>query len=82
MACFGRICVRRARFAPLHGVAPVPWETRLRGYAYYTRTRREGGRRIREYIGVGQEGQRAAEEDEARRRQAEADRNVCSPRTG
>ena len=49
----------------------MPWETGPRGRPYYTRTRRENGRVIREYIGVGQEGQRAAEEDEARRRQDE-----------
>ena len=55
----------------------MPWETRLRGYAYYTRTRRENGRRIREYIGIGQEARRAAEEDEARRRQVEADRDAA-----
>ena len=54
----------------------MPWESGPRGRPYYTRTRRENGRVIREYIGVGQEGQRAAEEDEARRRQAEADREA------
>ena len=55
----------------------MPWETRLRGYAYYTRTRREGGRSIREYIGTGQEARRAADEDAARRRQVEADRDAA-----
>ena len=45
----------------------MPWESGPRGRPYYTRTRRENGRVIREYIGVGQEGQRAAEEDEALR---------------
>jgi len=54
----------------------MPWESGPRGRPYYTRTRRENGRVIREYIGVGQEGQRAAEEDETRRRQAEADREA------
>src|SRR5262249_60923260 len=65
--------VRRARFAPHRGL-PMPWESGPRGRPYYTRTRRENGRVIREYVGVGQEGQRAAEEDEARRRQVEAER--------
>ena len=54
----------------------MPRESGPRGRPYYTRTRRENGRVIREYIGVGQEGQRAAEEDDARRRQAEADREA------
>ncbi len=54
----------------------MPWESGPRGRPYYTRTRREDGRVIREYIGVGQEGKRAAEEDDARRRQAEADREA------
>ena len=54
----------------------MPWESGPRGRPYYTRTRRENGRVIREYIGVGEVGQRAAEEDEARRRQAEADREA------
>ena len=55
----------------------MPWESGPRGRPYYTRTRRENGRVIREYIGVGQEGQQAAEEDEARRRQVEADRDAA-----
>jgi len=54
----------------------MPWESGPRGRPYYTRTRRENGRVIREYIGVGEVGQRAAEEDETRRRQAEADREA------
>src|SRR5439155_23801299 len=57
----------------------MPWESGPRGRPYYTRTRRENGRVIRESIGVGQEGQRAAEEDEARRPQVEADREAERP---
>ena len=54
----------------------MPWESGPRGRPYYTRTRRENGRVIREYIGVGREGRQAAQEDEARRRQVEADREA------
>ena len=55
----------------------MPWETRLGEGSYYTRTRRENGRVVREYIGVGERARRAAEEDEARRRQVEADRDAA-----
>jgi hypothetical protein len=65
-----------ARFASLGG-SIVTWETRRGRGCYYTRTRREDGRRIREYIGIGQEARRAAEEDEARRRQVEAERDAA-----
>src|SRR5262245_40963303 len=55
----------------------MPWEAGPRGRPYYTRTRREAGRVVREYFGVGERARRAAEEDEARRRQAEADREAA-----
>ena len=51
-----------------------PWEWRERGGPYYTRSRKEGGRVVREYVGGGALGEIAALEDaHARsRRQEEA----------
>jgi hypothetical protein len=40
-----------------------PWEKRERGGLYYTRSRKEGGRVIREYIGGGPLGELAAKTD-------------------
>ena len=47
------------------------WEGRKRGGLYYTRSRKENGRVVREYIGGGVVGQIVALEDDNERRQRE-----------
>jgi hypothetical protein len=51
-----------------------PWEKRERGGLYYTRSRKESGRVVREYIGRGPLAELAAETDALERlqRQGEA----------
>jgi hypothetical protein len=58
-----------------------PWEKRERGGLYYTRSRKEGGRVIREYIGTGPLGELAAKTDALKRHrhveEAKAWREEC-----
>ena len=51
-----------------------PWERRIRGGLYYTRSRKQDGRVIREYVGRGPLAELAAEADALRnlRREEEA----------
>jgi hypothetical protein len=48
-----------------------PWERRERGGLYHTRSRKEGGRVVREYVGGDVLGEIAALEDEYERRRRE-----------
>jgi hypothetical protein len=45
-----------------------PWERRERGGLYYTPSRKEGGKVVREYVGGGILGELAAQMDAERRR--------------
>lgn len=50
------------------------WEKRARGACYYTRSHREAGRVVREYLGCGELALLAAAQDEAGREGRAAER--------
>ncbi|MDQ3317394.1 MAG: hypothetical protein M3522_08710 [Actinomycetota bacterium] len=49
----------------------MAWERRERGGLYYTRSRREGGRVLSEYVGTGPGAEKAAALDDLERRRRE-----------
>lgn len=51
-----------------------PWERRARGGLYYTRSRREDGRIVREYVGGGELGELAAQMDAEKRQSRREER--------
>lgn len=52
----------------------MAWEKRERGGCYYTRSRRDGGGVLREYLGTGPFAELAAQMDSTRRELREAER--------
>ena len=54
-----------------------PWERRERGGLYFTRSRKEGGRVVREYVGGGVLGELAARMDELKRLEREEEAAAC-----
>jgi len=58
----------------------MPWEYRGQNGPYYTRSRRVGGRVVREYVGKGPLAEHAAEQDRQVRLMRAAERQARSER--
>jgi hypothetical protein len=72
-----RVSDGRPRAGKREGVTQrMAWERRKRGGLYYTRSRREGGRVVREYRGCGSSALLAAALDEERREERRAERGA------
>ena len=54
----------------------MSWEERERGSRYYTRSHREGGRIVREYVGSGPVAEIIAQRDEEERRRREEEARI------
>src|SRR5262245_53144656 len=55
----------------------MAWEQGLRGKPFYTRTRRVGGKRVREYLGSGPAAHAAAAADALKRAERRARTEAC-----